>query len=180
MLKTSILIVAFAIAGILSVSATLGESKAQSIKHYGPAIDTDKYGMVNWDFKGYWISELFNDEGICDLIYYYKKSGEISDREADVLREVNYPKEAGQAWIEQEVTPPDTDPKAHTRRWVTPGGFWYLKRTNRRIGENYYASIVMGNVQGLVDFNRRIEAVDSQSKELSPKLDVPFLGPIGG
>jgi hypothetical protein len=180
MLRKSILIVSFAIVGILSVSAKLGESTAQSIKHYGPVLDTDRYGMVSWDFKGYWISELFNDEGICDLIYYYKKSGEISDREADALARVNYPKEAGQAWIEQEVTPADTDPKAHTRSWVTPGGFWYLKRTNRLIDGKYYASIVMGNMQGIVDFNRRIEAANSQSKELSPKLDTPFLGPMGG
>jgi hypothetical protein len=127
MLKSSILIVAFAIAGILGVSAKLGESKAQSIKRYGPAIDTDKYGMVDWDFKGYWISELFNEEGICDLIYYYKMSGEISDREADALRKVNYPEEAGQAWIEQEVIPADTDPKAHTRTWVTPGDSGILR-----------------------------------------------------
>jgi hypothetical protein len=145
----------------------------------GPAIDTDKYGMVNWDFKGYWISELFNDDGICDLIYYYKL-GEISDREANLLAKVNYPKEAGQAWIEQEVTPADTDPKAHTRTWVTPGGFWYLKRTNRLIDGKYYASIVMGNLQGIVDFNRRIEAVDSQWKEVSPKLDALLLGPPSG
>src|SRR6266481_9375378 len=124
-MKSIMLTCAVALISALNANANLGETKGQSINHYGRIISTNERGISMWNVKGYWIAEWFNENGYAESIWYYKKSGGISQRESDAFQHVNLPSTAlDQGWLEQELR---AVPDQNSRVWLTPDGVWYFE-----------------------------------------------------
>jgi hypothetical protein len=165
MTKLFLMLGALAVASTLTAEANLGETKAQSIQHYGRIISVNAYGVCMWNVKGYWISEMFNDAGICEMIAYYKKNGILSKTEGDAFQHVNFPQVAtDQGWIEQDVAD-NTDPQMHTHIWFTPDNVWRYENGNNKMGKYYFSSIVLGTVRASVELMRRIAASENTQEQ---------------
>lgn len=151
---------------LTSTYANLGETRQQSIKHYGRIIWFNQYGVSMWNVKGFWISEWFNDKGYAEQIAYFKKSGEISQRESNAFQTVNLPPEArDQGWLEQDVI---GDNPTHERIWITPDGIWRFESGSTKLGKYYYSSILVGTTKAAKELADRM-ATGGSNEQGQPK-----------
>jgi hypothetical protein len=138
--------------------AKLFQTKDESIQQYGlvSSVESDT-GMCVFDVKDYLITEWFNEDGRCEQISYFKKSGDISKAESDALAKANFPSVAiDQDWIEQGRLEQDllkqqgADNKTWSRVWFTPDGIWMLENSYRKVGKYYYSVILFGTTRACV------------------------------
>jgi hypothetical protein len=149
--------------------ANLGETKEQSVAHYGRIIYTKPVtGICVCNVKGFWITEWFNNNGKCEEIAYFKKSGNISQAESHAFSKVNLPAFASdQDWMEQQIVP-QVDDNVHLRVWLTPDGVWRFESSYTKMGKFYYSSLVLGT-----DRAARLLAKLVQSGEEPPPQKAP-------
>jgi hypothetical protein len=154
-----ILTLAFTVLSIWGASkadAKLGQTKDESIEQYG-IISSVKSGMCVWEVKDYWITEWFNEDGRCEQITYFKKSGDFSKDESVALSRANFPSVAiDQDWIEQSqleqnlLKQQGADDKTSARIWFTPDGIWMSESSYRKVGKYYYNAILFGTTHACV------------------------------
>jgi hypothetical protein len=133
----------------LRADANLGETKEQSINHYGRILWTHN-GYYGFNTRYFWISEWFNNSGYCEQIAYFKKNGDFKQSETSAFMRVNYPADAlNQGWGEKEVTGGDGPGERNTRIWFTTDGVWRFESGAVKYANSkyFYASIMFGTVR---------------------------------
>ena len=144
-MKKLILLILTTIAGTHFARCELGETRQQSANRYGPPFQTTN-NVNYYKQHGYVVAEWFDQEGLAEVIAYYKLQGTIDQAEGARFYQANLPAEIQKDdWIEQ------TSNDANTRCWITINYQWYFESGSSTLGRNskyLYSSLVFATLKG--------------------------------
>ena len=154
----------------------LGDTRAQSIEHFGPEIRVKPNGVVIYETENWEVTALFNEDRLCEMIAYYKKVGKTTQEEMDNFCKVNFPASLKKSdWRAQK-----TDDNSY-QLWFSRDNMWRLESCQVADDTTDFSSIVIGTVRAAAvlwrwdhDHKNDDPTVNPQSSSTHPKGWLPL------